>query len=50
MHVHFSAAMALNIFLAVLIMGTLWRLTTYHLIASDNEFWQHVGRAAAFQY
>ena len=50
MHTHFSAVMALNIFLAVLIVGTLWRLTTYHLIASDNEFAQHAGRAMAFQF
>lgn len=50
MHTHFSAVMALNIFLAVLIVGTLWRLASYHLIASDNETLQHLGRAAAFQF
>lgn len=50
MHTHFSAVAALNIFLAVLIMGTLWRLACYHLIASDNDVLAHIGRAGAFQY
>ncbi len=50
MHTHFSAVAALNIFLAVLIMGTLWRLACYHLIASSNETAQHIGRAGSFQY
>lgn len=50
MHTHFSAMTALNVFLAVLIMGTLWRLGTYHLIASKNESASHLGRAMAFQF
>lgn len=50
MHTHFSSMTALNVFLAVLIMGTLWRLGCYHLIASDNESLAHLGRAASFQY
>lgn len=50
MHTHFSAMTALNIFLGVLIVGTLWRLSSYHLIASSNESLAHVGKAMAFQY
>jgi hypothetical protein len=50
MHTHFSAMNALNIFLAVLIVGTLWRLTSYHLVASNNDAVNHLGRAMAFQF
>lgn len=50
MHTHFSAVMALNIFLAVLIVGTLWRLASYHLVASSNPGLVHVGKAMGFQY
>jgi hypothetical protein len=50
MHTHFSAMAALNIFLAVLIVGTLWRLACYHLIAADNPTLNHLGRAGAQQY
>lgn len=42
--------LGVHIWVSVLIMGTLWRLTQYHLIASDNSSWQHVGRAMALQY
>jgi hypothetical protein len=34
----------------VLIMGTLWRVLSYHLIASSNTNLQHLGRAMAQQY
>lgn len=40
----------LAVFLMVLIAGTLWRLTAYHLIASPNSGVNHVGKAMAFQY
>lgn len=50
MHTHASAMAALNIFLAVLIVGTLWRLGSYHLAASKNESVAHVGKAMAFQF
>lgn len=50
MHTHFSAVAALNIFLAVLIVGTLWRLSAYHLIASNNTTANHIGRGMSFQY
>ncbi len=50
MHTHFSAMTALNVFLAVLIMGTLWRLASFHAVASTNETVAHVGKAMGFQY
>lgn len=50
MHTHFSAMAALNIFLAVLIMGTLWRLASYHMVASKNDSVAHVGKAMGFQF
>lgn len=50
MHTHFSAMTALNVFLAVLVVGTLWRLSSYHLAASNNETVAHIGKAMAFQY
>lgn len=40
----------LHVFLAVLIMGTLWRLTTYHLMASQNVWLQHLGKGMSVQY
>ncbi len=50
MHTHFSAVAALNAFLAVLIVGTVWRLTAAHLAVSSNGTLEHLGRAMAFQY
>jgi hypothetical protein len=40
----------LNIFLAVLVLGTVWRLTEYHLIASSSPWLNHLGTAMAVQY
>lgn len=42
--------LGVHIWVSVLIMGTLWRLTTYHLVASSNVSLQHLGRAMAQQY
>ena len=39
-----------HIFVAVLIVGTLWRLTSYHLIASKQPHLNHLGQAMATQY
>jgi hypothetical protein len=49
-HTHFSALTALNIFLGVLIIGTLFRLASYHLIASDNPTLARIGQVMSFQY
>lgn len=43
-------AVAIHVFVCVLIAGTLWRLLAYHLISSDNEALDHIGRAMTFQY
>lgn len=45
-----DAMTALHVFLAVLIVGTLWRLSAYHLAASDKPGLAHLGKAMAFQY
>lgn len=50
MHTHFSVMMAMDIFLSVLVIGTLWRLTTYHLAASGNDQLRHLGTAMGFQF
>lgn len=41
---------AAHVFVSVIILGTLWRLTAYHLMASDNPQLQHVGGAMVIQY
>lgn len=50
MHTHFSFMAAANIFLGVLIIGTLWRLGSYHMVASKNDQVAHLGKAMAFQF
>jgi hypothetical protein len=42
--------LGVHIWVSVLIMGTLWRVLTYHLIANQNQSLQHLGRAMAQQY
>ena len=41
---------ALHVFMAVLVIGTLWRVLSYHAMASPNVHLQHVGMAMATQY
>jgi len=50
LHTHFSWVGALQAFLAVVIVGTVWKLTAMHLMAADNETLNHVGKGMAFQY
>lgn len=50
LHTHFSAVAALHAFLGVLIVGTAWRLASYHLMASPNARISQVGQGMAFQY
>jgi hypothetical protein len=40
----------LHVFLVVLIFGTLWRLLSFHAIASPNQAIAHAGKAMAIQY
>lgn len=42
--------LGVHIWVSVLIMGTMWRVISYHLIASPNENLVHLGRAMAQQY
>jgi hypothetical protein len=46
----FNAAVALNTFLAVLIVGTAWRLISLHLVGSGNQTLRNLGSAMSFQY
>ena len=39
-----------HVFLSVLIAGTLWRMTTFHLLASSNTSLAHLGKAMTVQY
>jgi len=41
---------ALHVFMSVLIMGTIWRILQYHMMASPNAQVQHVGKAMSTQY
>ena len=41
---------ALHVFMSVLILGTLWRVLQYHLMASANPGVPHVGKAMSTQY
>lgn len=50
MHTHASVMTAASVFLLVLIMGSLWRLASYHLVASPNPTVSHLGKAMGFQY
>lgn len=50
MHTHFSALHALNVFLAVLLVGTFWRLLSLHLMASPNTSLAHAGVAMSVQF
>lgn len=46
----FNAMVAFNTFVAVLIVGTLWRLVSLHLMASGNTSMKTLGTAMSFQY
>lgn len=50
MHTHFSAVSAIQIFLAVVIVGTGWRLVSQHLAASKSPRVQYIGQAMSYQY
>jgi len=41
---------SLHVFLSVLILGTLWRVIQYHLMASSNSGLSHIGKAMSTQY
>lgn len=41
---------ALHVFLAVLAIGTLWRIASFHLMAAPNTQLNHLGKAMSIQY
>lgn len=45
-----DAKIIIHVFLSVLIAGTLWRMTTFHLLASPNDQLWHLGKAMTVQY
>jgi hypothetical protein len=49
-HTHFSVIAAGQAFLAVVIIGTLWRLVAMHLMAASNPLAEHIGAGMSFQY
>lgn len=40
----------LHVFMTVLILGTIFRLVQFHLMASGNPGIQHIGKAMSIQY
>lgn len=50
MHTHFSAIHAVGFFLSVVVLGTLWRLISATLVASNRPALSNLGTAMAFQY
>jgi hypothetical protein len=45
-----KVGVAFHIFTGVLLCGTLWRVASYHAIASSNPVIQHAGVAMNIQY
>ncbi len=42
--------LGVHIWVSVLIMGTLWRVVSYHCVASQNATVNHIGLAMSQQY
>lgn len=47
---NFSVIHAFQIFLAVLLVGSFWRLASLHLVASSDPKMVNIGKVMAFQY
>lgn len=45
-----KASVAVHIFVAVILVGTGWRILSYHALASSNPMIQHAGAAMQIQY
>ncbi len=50
LHTHFSWVGATQAFLSVVIVGTVWKLVAMHLVASQSEQLNHLGKGMLFQY
>jgi hypothetical protein len=42
--------LGVHIWVSVLIMGTLWRIVSFHLMASPNPSMTELGKAMSVQY
>jgi hypothetical protein len=42
--------LGVHIWVSVLIMGTLWRVVSFHLMASKNSSLTELGKAMSIQY
>jgi hypothetical protein len=43
-------SVAFHTFVAVLIIGTMWRVLSFHLMASNSTTLQHAGAGMSVQY
>jgi hypothetical protein len=50
MHTHFGVLVIGGTFLGVLLMGTLWRLISAHLVVTNSPTLTKIGKAMANQY
>lgn len=50
LHTHFGALVIGGTFVGVVLIGTLWRLTSAHLVTSGNPTARRFGEAMAVQY
>jgi hypothetical protein len=49
-HALVDVQVGLHVFMIVLIFGTLWRVLSFHAMASPNTAIQHLGMAMSVQY
>jgi len=49
-HVHSSTLSAVNTFLAVIVVGGLWRVASAELVDSDNPWLEATGKAMSYVY
>ena len=45
-----DVGVGLHVFMIILIFGTIWRVSQFHLMASSNPALQHLGKAMSIQY
>ena len=50
MHTHIGAVNALTVMLFIALIGTVWRLSAAHLIATESSTAKNIGQAMLFQY
>lgn len=49
-HTHFSVLHGFQAFLAIVIIGTPWKLIAMYFVASNSPWLQNLGKAMLFQY